>query len=147
MAEEQNEEVKIVLNKSDKKQLRNNIIKLVIGLILLALSRWYIQKHPAEKVSVFSWFDVLWQKIEVLRHNAFVGNWDLLERKYSLEKYYSELINIAEWNACISSKDYDELESTYENLKNEDKDTLNETLPKYIEQAYIFEEIVKRNDC
>jgi hypothetical protein len=30
MAEEQKEEVKIVLNKKDKKQLRNNVIKLII---------------------------------------------------------------------------------------------------------------------
>ena len=73
MAEEQKEEVKIVLNKYDKKQLRWNIIKFVIWLILLALSRGYIQKHPAEKVSVFSGFDVLWQKVEVFFHNTSFG--------------------------------------------------------------------------
>ena len=147
MAEEQKEEVKIVLNKEDKKQLRNNIIKLVIWIFLLILSRGYIQNHPAERVSVFSWFDVLWQKVEVFFNNTFKWNWELLERKYSLEKYYAELINMAEWNECISSQDYDNLEKTYENLKKEDKDTLNETLPTYVEQAYIFEEIVKDDDC
>ena len=141
------EEVKIVLNKEDKKQLRNNVIKLIIWIILLGLSRGYIQNHPAERVSVFSGFDVLWQKIEVVRHNTFKGNWDLLERKYSLEKYYAELINMAEWNECLSSQDYENLESTYENLKKERNDTLNETLPNYVEQAYRFETLVQDDSC
>lgn len=147
MAEEQKEEVKIVLNKYDKKQLRWNIIKFVIWLILLALSRWYIQKHPAEKVSVFSGFDVLWQKVEVFFHNTFKGNWDLLERKYSLEKYYKELLNMAEWNECLSTDQFNEISETYEQLKAESNETLNETLPWYIQKAYELEAVVQNDDC
>ena len=147
MAEEQKEEVKIVLNKYDKKQLRWNIIKFVIWLILLALSRWYIQKHPAEKVSVFSGFDVLWQKVEVFFHNTFKWNWDLLERKYSLEKYYKELLNMAEGNECLSTDQFNEISETYENLKAESNETLNESLPGYIEQAYKFETLVQDDTC
>lgn len=147
MAEELKEEVKIVLNKYDKKQLRWNIIKFVIWLILLALSRWYIQKHPAEKVSVFSGFDVLWQKVEVFFHNTFKWNWDLLERKYSLEKYYKELLNMAEGNECLSTDQFNEISETYENLKAESNETLNESLPGYIEQAYKFETLVQDDTC
>ena len=147
MAEQQKEEVKIVLNKKDKKQLRNNVIKFVIWLILLWLSWGYIQKHPAEKVSVFSWFDVLWQKVEVFFQNTFKWNWNLLEQKYSLEKYYKELITMAEWNSCLTAESYNRLEQTYNNLKDEDKKTLSDTLPEYIKQAYVFEEIVKDNSC
>ena len=147
MAEEQKEEVKIVLNKYDKKQLRWNIIKFVIWLILLALSRWYIQKHPAEKVSVFSGFDVLWQKVVVFFHNTFKWNWDLLERKYSLEKYYKDLLNMAEWNECLDTDQFNEISEVYEKLKAENNETLNETLPWYIEDAYKFEAIVQDDEC
>ena len=147
MSEEQKEEVKIVLNKYDKKQLRWNIIKFVIWLILLALSRGYIQKHPAEKVSVFSGFDVLWQKVEVFFHNTFKWNWDLLERKYSLEKYYKELLNMAEWNECLSTDKFNEISETYEQLKAESNETLNETLPWYIQKAYELEAVVQNDDC
>ena len=147
MAEEQKEEVKIVLSKYDKKQLRWNIIKFVIWLILLALSRWYIQKHPAEKVSVFSGFDVLRQKVEVFFSNTFKGNWDLLERKYSLEKYYKELLNMAEGNECLDTDKFNEISETYENLKAENNETLNETLPWYIQKAYEFEALVQDDDC
>ena len=147
MAEEQKEEVKIVLNKYDKKQLKWNIIKFVIWLILLALSRWYIQKHPAEKVSVFSGFDVLWQKIEIFFQNTFKGNWKLLEQKYSVEKWYKELVSMAEWNSCVSTEEYSEIEKAYENLKNESNDTLNDVLPEYIRQGYEFEDKVKNDSC
>ena len=147
MAEEQKEEVKIVLSKYDKKQLRWNIIKFVIWLILLVLSRWYIQKHPAEKVSVFSGFDVLRQKVEVFLHNTFKGNWNFLEQKYSLEKYYKELLNMAEWNECLSTEQYNEISEMYEKLKAENNKTLNDTLPWYIEKAYEFDVVVKNNEC
>lgn len=147
MAEEQKEEVKIVLNRYDKKQLRWNIIKFLIWLILLALSRWYIQKHPAEKVSVFSGFDVLWQKVEVFFHNTFKWNWDLLESKYSLEKYYKELLNMAEWNECLDTDQFNEISEVYEKLKAENNETLNETLPWYIKNAYKFEAIVQDDQC
>ena len=147
MAEEQKEEVKIVLNKEDKKQLKNNVIKLVIWIILLVLSRGYIQNHPAEKVSVFSGFDVLWQKVEVFFSNTFKGNWDLLERKYSLEKYYKELLNMAEWNECLSTEQFNNISETYERLKAEENETLNDTLPWYIEKAYEFEALAQNDNC
>lgn len=44
---------------------RNNVIKFVIGIILLTVSFGYIQNHPAEKASIFSGFEVLRQRLEV----------------------------------------------------------------------------------
>jgi hypothetical protein len=52
-----------------------------------------------------------------------------LERKYSLEKYYKELLNMAEGNECLDTDKFNEISETYENLKAEDNETLNETLP------------------
>lgn len=144
---EEEQKVRIVMNKYDKKQLKSNIVKFIIGLILLALSRWYIQWHPAERVSVFSWFEVLWQKIEIIWHNIFNWNGELVERKYDLEKYYKELLTMAEWNSCISVEDYKLLEDTYNSLKNEPKNTLNDTLPSYTKMAYEFEVIVNKDNC
>ena len=141
------EDIKVVLNKYDKRQWKWNIIKFLIWLGLLALSWWYIQNHPAERVSVFSGFDVLWQEVEIFFHNTFKWNWDLLERKYGLEKYYKELLNMAEWNECLSSDDYNTISQAYEDLKATSNDVLNETLPKYIESAYKFEALVQDEDC
>jgi hypothetical protein len=86
------------------------------------LSWSYIQKHPAEKVSVFSGFEVLVQKIEIFIQSTFGHNGELLERKYGMEKYYKELIKMAENNKCIDVSTLQEIEDTYKNLKKENLD-------------------------
>ena len=135
------------MDKEQKKELRWNVIKFIIGIILLCMCWWYLQWHPAEKTSVFSWFEVLRQKAEVVRQNMIWKNWDLLEDKYSMEKYYKELITMAEWNNCITADQFDELEELYENLQNEDNENLANVLPEYTKKAYIFEAIVQENNC
>lgn len=135
------------MDKEQKKEFKWNIIKFIIWCILLWMCRWYLQNHPAERISVFSGFEVLWQKVEVIRNNRFGANWDLLENKYSMEKYYKELINIAENNPCLTTDQLTDLETTYQNLQNENKNTLNETLPEYTKQAYIFEAMVQDKSC
>lgn len=135
------------MDKEQKKEFKWNIIKFIIWCILLWMCRWYLQNHPAERISVFSGFEVLWQKVEVIRNNRFGANGDLLESKYSMEKYYKELINIAENNPCLTTDELTDLENTYQNLQNENKNTLNETLPEYTKQAYIFEAMVQDKSC
>ena len=56
-------------------------------------------------------------------------------------------MNIAEWNECVSSQDYKNIEDAYNNLQNEDINSLNWTLPQYIKDAYMYENIVKNEDC
>jgi len=80
-----------------------------------------VQKHPAEKVSVFSGFEVMFQKAEIFVQNIFGQHGELLERKYSLEKYYKELIKMAENNKCMNVDNIKDLHDTYTNLKEEKK--------------------------
>ena len=54
-----------IMDNEMKKIFRNNIIKFVIGIVLLSVSFGYIQNHPAEKASIFSGFEVLRQRVEV----------------------------------------------------------------------------------
>jgi len=107
----------------------------------------YIQKHPAEKVSVFSGFEVLFQKTEVFVQNLFGDHGDLLERKYSMEKYYNELIKMAENNKCLDVETIKEMQDTYHNLKKEKMDTLESILPEYIKKAYEYDNVVKEDNC
>ena len=111
-----------IITKNDKKQIKKNLIKFVVWVILLLLSWSYIQKHPAEKVSVFSGFEVLVQKIEIFIQSTFGHNGELLERKYGMEKYYKELIKMAENNKCIDVSTLQEIEDIYKNLKKENLD-------------------------
>jgi hypothetical protein len=136
-----------IITKNDKKQIKKNLIKFVVWVILLLLSWSYIQKHPAEKVSVFSGFEVLVQKIEIFIQSTFGHNGELLERKYGMEKYYKELIKMAENNKCIDVSTLQEIEDTYKNLKKENLDWLEYFLPEYTKKAYEYDNIVKDDDC
>ena len=136
-----------IITKNDKKQIKKNLIKFIVWVILLLLSWSYIQKHPAEKVSVFSGFEVLVQKIEIFIQSTFGHNGELLERKYGMEKYYKELIKMAENNKCIDVSTLQEIEDTYKNLKKENLDWLEYFLPEYTKKAYEYDNIVKDDDC
>lgn len=140
-------EQKNLMTKIEKKQFKRNLIKFVIWIVLLLMSLSYIQKHPAEKVSVFSGFEVLFQKAEVFVQNIFGDHWDLLERKYSMEKYYKELIKMAENNKCMDLEKIKEMEDTYNNLKKEKIENLENILPEYTKKAYEYDNIVKENKC
>lgn len=119
----------------------------MIGLILLTISRSYLQKHPAERVSVFSGFEVMIQKADVFILNILGKNGELSERKYGMEKYYRELIKMAENNKCLDHNVIVELEDLYHDLKKEHKDALADVLPEYTKKAYEYENIVKNDDC
>lgn len=130
----------------EKKLLKNNIIKFIIGIILLVMSYVYIQGHPAEKISIFSWFEVMFQKVEIFVKNIFSNQWDTLKKKYNWEKSYQELVLMAENNKCTDPKVLHEINETYNKLKEEETKTLESTLPDYIKKAYEYESLVKK-DC
>ena len=138
---------KKIISKYDKRQLKKNLIKFWIGTILLLASWIYIQEHPAEKVSIFSGFEVIFQKAEIFLQNQFGKHWELLERKYSMEKYYKELIKMAENNKCINVDVIKEIQDTYHRLKDEKNSDLESVMPDYTKKAYEYDNIVKDNNC
>lgn len=106
----------------------------------------YIQTHPAEKVSFFSGYKVIYQQTEIFFQNIFGNNGDLLKQKYNLESYYQALITLAEEKKCVDPEVVKDLEATYAALQSEPKNTLEHTLSKYIEKEYEFDDIL-RQEC
>lgn len=127
-----------------KKKLIHNFVELVVGVILLWMCYGYIQTHPAEKISFFSWYKVIYQQSEIFFQNMFGKNWELLKQKYNLESYYQVLITLSEEKPCIDSDIVEDLHATYEALQNEPKNTLEHTLEYYIDKQYEFDEELKR---
>jgi hypothetical protein len=64
-----------------------------------------------------------------------------------MQKYYKELIKMAENNKCIDTETLTELETLYNNLKKEKKSMLESVLPEYTKRAYEFDSIVKDDEC
>ncbi len=102
-----------------KTVLKNNVIKFFIWLVLLFISYWYISNHPAEKASIFSWFEVLVQKVEVYFYKLFNSDSESLQIKFDLEKTFEELRSTAKTNSCVSSNIYDDIKETYASLRKE----------------------------
>ena len=129
-----------------KKKLIHNVIELVIWLVLLWMCYVYIQNHPAEKISFFSWYKVIYQQSEIFFQNLFGKNGDLLKQKYSLESYYQVMITQAEEKPCVDADVIKDLHETYAALQDEPKNTLDYRLQFYVDKQYKFDEEL-RKDC
>ena len=87
------------MDKEMKQILKNNIIKFCIGSFLLVICFVYIQRYPAEKIAIFSGFQVMVQRAEIFMNKLFnKNNSDALQSKFDYEKAYEELVRIVEAN-------------------------------------------------
>jgi len=129
-----------------KKKLITNLVELVIWLALLGMCYVYIQNHPAEKISFFSWYKVIYQQTEIFFQNLFGHNGELLKQKYSLESYYQVMITQAEEKPCIAPEVVKDLHETYAALQDEPKNTLDHKLQYYINKQYEFDDKL-RKEC
>jgi len=122
-----------------KQIFKNNVIKFVIWLVLLFFCFLYIKKYPAEKVAIFSWFDVMIQRAEIVFNKILkTNNADALKSKFEYEQNYDWLIKIAEANWCNDANLIKEMKDTLEGLKNEEMKTIWNNLPWYIRKANEF---------
>ncbi|MEI8091485.1 MAG: hypothetical protein WCG98_04580 [bacterium] len=131
------------MEQGQKRILRNNIIKFAIGLILLGFSYGYMVNHPAEKASIFSGFEVLWQRISVFVHQVTKSNPEALKRKYDYEKTYDELVKMGESKNCVDPNVMTELNETFLALKKEPIKDLDTTLPGYMRKASEYKHMIE----
>jgi len=89
----------------------------------------YIQKYPAEKIAIFSGFEVMVQRVEIIFNKFMNDNSDSLKNKFDYEKAYEELIRIAEANSCEDSQLIQELKDTLTSLQNEPIKTIQDVMP------------------
>ena len=130
------------MDKEERVFLKKNLVKFIIGLILLWFSFSYIQNHPAEKASIFSGFQVLWQRMVVYVHKVTNTDSEAFQKKYDYEKTYDELISMAEAKKCSDSAILTEIHETYLSLQKEGIKTLDENLPGYMRKANEYKNMI-----
>lgn len=108
--------VKDKINKKRKSLIMKNSIQFVIGIILLTFSFFYLQSHPAEKTSMYSWIKIIFQKIAIIFQSMLNEDWNLLDYKYNTIRNFEMLISSVEESKC-DFKDYDKLVKKYESIK------------------------------
>jgi hypothetical protein len=104
----------------NKKRFKKNILQLIIWIIFLFFWFVYMDKNPAEKVSIISWVKIIFQRFDVIYHNLFFNNWALLSEKYDLQKSFSELVTSYENSQCLSWNELLTVRSEYSKLLNMD---------------------------
>ena len=130
------------MNRDERTFIQKNILKLIIGLILLWFSYSYILNHPAEKSSIFSGFEVLWQRVVVYVHKVTNTDSEAFQKKFDYEKTYQELINMAQNKKCVDPEVLTEITESYDNLQKEGISTLDENLPGYIRKANEYKNMI-----
>ena len=130
------------MDSNQKKIFRNNVIKCIVGFILLGFSYGYIQGHQAEKASIFSGFEIMRQRVSVYVAEIMKTNSEELKKKYDYEKTYDELIQMAESKTCVNPNVLTELQETYLKLKKEPIGNLAIALPGYRRQASEYKTMI-----
>ena len=125
-----------------KKKLKVNLIELVVWLVLLWFCWQYLQTHPVEKISLFSWFDVIIQKVNI----RLSADGDDLKEKYELERNYSEVLSLAEWSSCLDDEWLAELKNRFDDLKSSDVHEFMKDESMYRSYIWLTYTQVKR-DC
>ncbi|MCX6822922.1 MAG: hypothetical protein NTX91_02900 [candidate division SR1 bacterium] len=131
------------MERAEKKILRGNIIKFIIGLILLGFSVSYMSNHPAEKSSILSGFEVLRQRVAVYYHKVTNTNPAALQKKYDYEKTYEELIKMGESTSCVDPNVMTALNETYLELQKEAIKNLDTDLPGYMRKASEYKTMIE----
>lgn len=131
------------MEQTEKRILRGNIIKFIIGIVLLGFSVAYMSNHPAERASIFSGFEVLWQKLSVKVYKVVKGSSQELQKKYDYEKTYQELVKMWESKDCVDPNVMTTLHETYVALRKEPIKTLEINLPWYMRRASEFKNMIE----
>lgn len=100
-----------------KSKLLVNLVEFIVWVVLLSFCYMYLQSHPAEKTSLFSWVDVIVQKVKIFFTDITWGNWEDVEAKYKLEQTFDEILSLAKSWDCLSSTELEKAEKASTVLK------------------------------
>ena len=128
------------MTSEEKKTLKENIFKLVIGIILLTTCFIYLGQNRAEKIALYSSFDLIFQKIEVAYFNILGKDGALLDQKYNLEKQYLDLIHLAEEKWCSNTQ-------FLQNLLSEWKENIDQYIARYTLLGSDFQMQLESDNC
>lgn len=133
-----------IMNKSLKQTLRKNIAKFIVGAILLGLSIQYLQTHPAEKSSIISSFEILYEKATVFVYKVIGRDRQWATAKHDMQRKFDELLSTATTTNCLSADELLELEETAKDLEREDSDGFADKAIDYNNKGYYYKELIEK---
>lgn len=116
-------------------------------MVLLTTCFLYLRQNHAEKIALYSGFELIFQKAEVTFYNLIGKNWDIIDQKYRLEDQYLELIHLAEEKGCSDAQFLSELHTTYAQLLDEKKSNIEQYIGRYRILGSEFQNRIEAESC
>ncbi len=130
---------------SPKKKFVVNLVKFIIGLILLFMCFQYLDSHPAEKTSMVSGLQTIYERFSIFVQGIVTWETDALNDKYKLEQAYQELINTIKNSACnIDDTTKQWLNTKYSELKALNIKTYKTKQQDYYDYFVVFNQLLKQ---
>ncbi len=131
------------MNQEQKKIFYRNILKFIVGIVLLTISYGYIQNHPAEKVSIVSGFQVMYERAQVLVYDILGRDSSTLRQKHQINQYYQELIRLAESRSCVTPELFSQILETYQAFSQQSISELSDSIAYFSLRASEFDGMIK----
>lgn len=100
-----------------KKKFTMNLVEFLIWAALLVFCFSYLQSHPAEKSSLFSWTEAIIQKVKINISQWTKGHWWELAWQFQLERTFDEILNTWIMWKCLSWDEIEKIQRAVEKLK------------------------------
>lgn len=123
-----------------KLQLRSNVIEFIVWLVLLLFCFQYLSTHPAEKTSIISWIEIMYQKVSIYISNILYWDGTIRKEKNELIRTYGDIIAQVEESQCDGVISKNLIEQKLEQLKNLSSDEyaiVKETYKMFISGQYL----------
>ncbi len=99
-------------------KLPMNVVEFLVWVWLLIFCWSYIQSHPAEKSSLFSWIEVIVEKTKVRFSEWTTGQWPDLQNKFQLVRTFDEILSLANWvEWCLTQEDISKVNRAKDKLE------------------------------
>ncbi len=123
-----------------KLQLRSNVIEFIVWLVLLLFCFQYLSTHPAEKTSIISWIEIMYQKVFIYISNILYWDGTIRKEKNELIRTYGDIIAQVQESQCDGVISKNLIEQKLEQLKNLSSDEyaiVKETYKMFISGQYL----------
>lgn len=120
------------------KKFPMNLVEFLIWIWLLMLCWSYIQSHPAEKSSLFSWIESIIERVDVKVTERRTGQWEELQRKNSIRDELVILQSEAEdLGECVTDVQKNMIDKSIATLESK-------TVEEFIADESIYNRLINR---
>lgn len=120
-----------------------NLIEFLVWIILLAFCWFYLQTHPAEKVSLFSWVEMMREKVQMWFSAVPDEDKTIIRQKESLEKTMQEIVLLSKESTCLDEATRSNIEASFSRLQKMDLETYKKQSKAYNTIVWLYYNKVK----